>query len=285
MVTGPAGLVGTAAGWGGATARQTRSFAADPWAVPDWQTSDAEPARTDMSTPAQGGQAPGGQTPGGQVFGGQVPGGRAGSLPAVGLPAGVSLSGAGSVVFSGMEWMGARVYDPATRGFLAVDPVPGVPGAGWQTNAYAYAGNNPVGMSDPSGLAPLSDADLAAWDDAHHGAIAAVGDWWNDNWEYVAAGAAIAVGVGLMFTGVGGPVGAVLIGAASGAFISAVWTESDHRQHRLDHRRPRRTRRRDTRGGGPSLERQQRRGHARHTNTGHEHVCGWREEWRPNGAR
>src|SRR5699024_5962695 len=42
-------------------------------------------------------------------------------------------------------------------------------------------------------------------------------DWTKDNWEYLAAGAAVVVGIGFMATGVGGPVGAAII---SGAFMS-----------------------------------------------------------------
>ncbi len=135
------------------------------------------------------------------------------------LPAGVALTAGGGIGIAGLEWLGARAYDPATRGFLSTDPLAPVLGAGWDGNPYAYAGNNPLNTTDPTGLRPLTDADLKAYDGSSRGALAAAGDWLGNNWEYVAAGAAIAVGVGLMFTGVGGPVGVALIGAASGAFI------------------------------------------------------------------
>jgi RHS repeat-associated protein len=136
------------------------------------------------------------------------------------LPAGITLTGNGGLDIAGLEWLGARAYDPATRGFLSTDPLAPVLGAGWDGNPYAYAGNNPLNTTDPTGLRPLTDDELKAYDGSSRGAFAAAGDWLGDNWEYVAAGAAIAAGVALMFTGVGGPVGIALIGAASGALIS-----------------------------------------------------------------
>ncbi|MBP3037638.1 type IV secretion protein Rhs [Arthrobacter sp. zg-ZUI100] len=141
-----------------------------------------------------------------------------------GLPAGISLTGNGGLDVAGLEWLGARAYDPGARGFLSTDPLAPVLGAGWDGNPYAYAGNNPLNASDPTGLRPLTDQDLKAYDAANRGALAdagaAVGEWWGDNWEYVVAGAAVVAGVALMCTGVGGPVGVALIGAASGALIS-----------------------------------------------------------------
>ncbi|WOH20015.1 DUF6531 domain-containing protein [Paenarthrobacter sp. GOM3] len=187
----PGGVTGigdafTAPGW--RAARPTDQH--DPWAV--------------LGTPTT-------PTPGSPATNGAGLGGL--------LPAGIALTAGGGIGIAGLEWLGARAYDPATRGFLSTDPLAPVLGAGWDGNPYAYAGNNPLNTTDPTGLRPLTDADLKAYDGSSRGALAAAGDWWKDNWEYVAAGAAIAVGVGLMFTGVGGPVGVALIGAASGAFI------------------------------------------------------------------
>ncbi|PZO59466.1 MAG: type IV secretion protein Rhs [Leifsonia xyli] len=137
----------------------------------------------------------------------------------VGLPAGVSLTGSGGVSVAGLEWLGARVYDPAARGFLSVDPLAPILGAAWSGNPYSYAGNDPLQAVDPLGLRPATDKDLQAYRDANQGAIAAVGSWWDDNWEYVVAGVAIAGGIALMCTGVGGPAGVALL-AASGALMS-----------------------------------------------------------------
>ncbi|MDN3905926.1 DUF6531 domain-containing protein [Arthrobacter sp. YD2] len=126
-----------------------------------------------------------------------------------GLPAGIGLTADGGLDIAGLEWLGARAYDPAARGFLSTDPLAPVLGAGWDGNPYSYAGNNPLNASDPTGLSPLTDAELADFQKSL-----------GSHWEYVAAGAAVALGVALMFTGVGGPVGVALIGAASGALIS-----------------------------------------------------------------
>ncbi len=62
---------------------------------------------------------------------------------------------------------------------------------------------------DPSGLRPLTDEELKSYDKSA-----------GSHWEYFVAGAVVVVGVALLFTGVGGPVGLALIGAASGALIS-----------------------------------------------------------------
>ncbi|WP_284292715.1 RHS repeat-associated core domain-containing protein [Luteimicrobium album] len=52
---------------------------------------------------------------------------------------------------SGLTQVGARFLDTATGRFVSVDPVLDTTNP-QQWNAYAYAGNNPVTFSDPSGL-------------------------------------------------------------------------------------------------------------------------------------
>jgi len=52
---------------------------------------------------------------------------------------------------SGLVYMGARHYDPATGRFLQADPL-GIEAS----ELYAYAGNNPYAYWDPTGLAPFS---------------------------------------------------------------------------------------------------------------------------------
>ncbi|GAA2843748.1 RHS repeat-associated protein [Leucobacter komagatae] len=140
------------------------------------------------------------------------------------LPAGLSLTASGALQVAGLEWLGARAYDPAARGFLSVDPLEAPAGVGWAGNPYSYAGNDPLHAVDPLGLSPISDAELKAYADSQQGPLAraagAVGHWFKENWEYVAAGAMIAGGIALMCTGVGGPVGMALVGAASGALVS-----------------------------------------------------------------
>ncbi len=50
--------------------------------------------------------------------------------------------------------MNGRVYDPGTGRFLSVDPVIGDLGDSQTVNPYAYAGNRPLVLTDPSGLDP-----------------------------------------------------------------------------------------------------------------------------------
>ncbi|WP_412748237.1 polymorphic toxin-type HINT domain-containing protein [Krasilnikovia sp. M28-CT-15] len=53
--------------------------------------------------------------------------------------------------------LGAREYDPGLGRFISVDPLQNTADP-QQWNAYAYAGNNPATLADPSGLMPpLSD--------------------------------------------------------------------------------------------------------------------------------
>lgn len=53
---------------------------------------------------------------------------------------------------SGYQPLGARLYDPVVGRFLSADPVLDLNDV-LQSNGYAYANNNPVTMSDPTGLA------------------------------------------------------------------------------------------------------------------------------------
>jgi RHS repeat-associated protein len=52
---------------------------------------------------------------------------------------------------TGLLYLNARYYDPVLARFIQADPSdPGQPGVG--PNRYAYAGGNPIGAVDPSGL-------------------------------------------------------------------------------------------------------------------------------------
>lgn len=134
----------------------------------------------------------------GTMSGGAMPG--IGTAPGMagGLPAGIGLTGDGGLDIAGLEWLGARGYDPATRGFLSTDPLAPVLGAGWDGNPYSYAGNNPLNTSDPTGLSPLTDEELKAYDGSNRGAFTAVGDWMNEH-SYIVGGVAVAAGLALMF--------------------------------------------------------------------------------------
>jgi RHS repeat-associated protein len=149
--------------------------------------------------------------------------GATGPLDAWGAGVGgdLGLGYRGELTVDGLVWLRHRAYDPAARGFVSPDPLPGVPGDPFSAHPYHYAGNDPLGSLDPLGLRPLSESELAdfrraasrnLWDRSV--------DWVGDNWEYIAAGALIVGGVLVMATGVGGPIGAAMIGGAllSGGF-------------------------------------------------------------------
>ena len=128
------------------------------------------------------------------------------------LPVGFSFTGAGSVRVAGLDVMGARVFDGASKRFLSTDPLAQVPGTGFFADVYAFCGNNPVGLMDPWGLKPMSPDEFQKYsrDKAQ-----------KDFWEYVAAGSMLFVGLVLTAAAVAtGPLGMVLLGAASGALMS-----------------------------------------------------------------
>ena len=128
------------------------------------------------------------------------------------LPAGFSFTGAGSVRVAGLDVMGARVFDGASKRFLSTDPLAQVPGTGFFADVYAFCGNNPVGLMDPWGLKPMSPDEFQKY---------SRDKFWKDFRDYVAAGAMIVVGLALTVAAVAtGPLGMVLLGAASGALMS-----------------------------------------------------------------
>ena len=52
---------------------------------------------------------------------------------------------------TGLTIIGAREYDPTTGRFISLDPL-FEPTSPQQLNGYTYAGDNPIGQSDPTGL-------------------------------------------------------------------------------------------------------------------------------------
>ncbi|MBO3752717.1 hypothetical protein J5X84_42275 [Streptosporangiaceae bacterium NEAU-GS5] len=52
---------------------------------------------------------------------------------------------------TGLDYLSARYYDPKTAKFISTDPLLDLRRPQW-ANWYAYAGNNPIGLSDPTGL-------------------------------------------------------------------------------------------------------------------------------------
>lgn len=134
------------------------------------------------------------------------------------LPVGFSFTGAGSVRVAGLDVMGARVFDGASKRFLSTDPLAQVPGTGFFADVYAFCGNNPVGLMDPWGLKPMSPDEFQKYSQEQYDkfwkGVRNVGEW---------AAGAIMVVVGLALTAAAvatGPLGMVLLGAASGALMS-----------------------------------------------------------------
>ena len=134
------------------------------------------------------------------------------------LPAGFSFTGAGSVRVAGLDVMGARVFDGVSKRFLSTDPLAQVPGTGFFADVYAFCGNNPVGLMDPWGLKPMSPDEFQKYSQEQYDkfwkGVRNVGEW---------TAGAIMVAAGLVLAAAAvatGPLGMVLLGAASGALMS-----------------------------------------------------------------
>jgi RHS repeat-associated protein len=54
---------------------------------------------------------------------------------------------------TGLQYLRARYYDPATGVFLSREPLERLPG--WTGNPFGYAGANPARYLDPTGLVPV----------------------------------------------------------------------------------------------------------------------------------
>jgi RHS repeat-associated protein len=119
-------VVGEGSPWGLAGAGAAR------WLAPDWQGTVGDAARD-----------PWGATPAPE-------------------PGGWRLGYRGEIEFDSEVWLRNRVYQPATRAFGQPDPLAPAVGTASAANPYHYAANNPVGLSDPLGLRPVTDNELKA---------------------------------------------------------------------------------------------------------------------------
>ncbi|WP_314335622.1 DUF6531 domain-containing protein [Rothia dentocariosa] len=133
------------------------------------------------------------------------------------LPAGFSFTGAGSVRVAGLDVMGARVFDGASKRFLSTDPLAQVPGTGFFADVYAFCGNNPVGLMDPWGLKPMSPDEFQKYSQEQYDkfwkGVRNVGEW-------VLAGTMIVAGALLSVASFAGPIG-ILAGGLGGALLGA----------------------------------------------------------------
>ncbi|QBR92690.1 DUF6531 domain-containing protein [Nocardioides euryhalodurans] len=144
------------------------------------------------------------------------------------LAGGTGVGADGGLSVAGLEWLGARVYDPSSRGFLSVDPVTTTAGAGWAHNPYSYAGNDPLHALDPLGLDPLTDEDLRAYNASHNGfttMAATVADRVTSK-EFLIGAGLTALGAAAMFVPVPGAqiVGGMLISAGVDTMVQQVTT-------------------------------------------------------------
>ncbi|MGH8933957.1 MAG: RHS repeat-associated core domain-containing protein [Egibacteraceae bacterium] len=126
---------------------------------------------------------------------------------------GPALGWRGELAVDGLVWLRNRCYDPVTRAFLSVDPLPGLPGMPSSGNPYHYAHNDPLNWLDPLGLRPITDAELAAYRDAHTGTL---GSWLTDHWGEIATVGLVVAGVAMVATGFGTAAGiGILVGVGS----------------------------------------------------------------------
>ncbi|MFI5620300.1 ricin-type beta-trefoil lectin domain protein [Streptomyces sp. NPDC051567] len=87
---------------------------------------------------------------------------RGASTGAATMQADKGFLGAPKDTASGYQILGARMYDPAVGRFLSADPVLDLADP-LALNGYTYAHNNPVTLSDPSGLSvSLTSSELSA---------------------------------------------------------------------------------------------------------------------------
>ena len=63
---------------------------------------------------------------------------------------------------TGLQYLRARYYDPASGTFMSRDPLAIMPH--WLQSSHAYATSSPVGRVDPSGLKPTDDTRANDWD-------------------------------------------------------------------------------------------------------------------------
>jgi RHS repeat-associated protein len=148
-----------------------------------------------------------------------------GAVPDASGAGALALGYRGEVEFDDQTWLRNRVYEPVTRSFLQPDPRPPVPGTPWAANPYHYAANDPLSLSDPLGLRPVSDADLKKYRDGmNRNIFEKAGHFIAEHKDYIIAGALVVGGGVLMATGVGGPLGVALIGAGVSAGMQKATT-------------------------------------------------------------
>jgi RHS repeat-associated protein len=136
----------------------------------------------------------------------------------------VTFTGSVSDTASGLQYMNARFYNPSTGRFLSQDTYTGNAYDPWTQHLYAYCGNNPVNMIDPTGhfFNLIAGAIGAAVGAAIGAGITLVGDYLDDgqintDWKVYAGAAACGAINGLAAGVTCGASLAVQIAATAGA--------------------------------------------------------------------
>ncbi|SDI16017.1 RHS repeat-associated core domain-containing protein [Sinosporangium album] len=80
----------------------------------------------------------------------------------------------------GLSYLSARYYDPSIGKFISTDPLLPLDEPQWM-NPYGYAGNNPIGLSDPGGLAPDKGTEGESCDCSASAIEASLGKLPNEN--------------------------------------------------------------------------------------------------------
>jgi RHS repeat-associated protein len=123
---------------------------------------------------------------------------------------------------SGLQYLRARYYDPATAQFLTKDPLVAI-----SQEPYGYVGNNPLNATDPSGLfcvgslctpKGVGDALGGAWDATGGKAVSYV----DDHKVGIMQGGSIVLGIAAIF--VSGGTAPLLL--AGGSALLAVGSEA-----------------------------------------------------------
>jgi RHS repeat-associated protein len=134
---------------------------------------------------------------------------------------GLRLDYRGELALDNLVFLGARIYDTATRQFLTIDPAPLRAGEPASHNRYAYTRCDPVNQIDPSGRSPISLADFDEWraeqertrvQSLQHNAS-------QDPWGTVALVGVTLAGAGLLVAATAVTGGGALLLAAGGAGV------------------------------------------------------------------